>query len=164
MLGFLASCFPSRAKASCVFCDVTKENGFNVQYEDSDYIVFNDRSPAALHHMLVIPRKHVGSIKALRADDVGKLRAMERIGTERLDALEIPADKRLMGFHIPPFNSIDHLHLHVFGLPWRSELQHAKYPFKPGSSGKEKGWTWFVEIGQAIRILENGRRVQVAPC
>ncbi|VDB86653.1 unnamed protein product [Peniophora sp. CBMAI 1063] len=164
LFGFLSSCFPSQPEPSCAFCDATKENGFNVQYEDVDYIVLNDRSPAALHHMLVIPRKHVVSIKALNASDAGMLRDMERIGTERLDVLDVPQGQRLMGFHIPPFNSVDHLHLHVFGLPWRSGLKHAKYPFRAGSNGDVKGWTWFVEIEQAINILESGRRVQVKPC
>jgi hypothetical protein len=69
-----------------------------------------------------------------------------------------------MGFHIPPFNSVDHIHLHAFGLPWNSFLQRDKYPVKEGSVGNDKGWAWFVEVGQAIRILEKGAKVTVAPC
>lgn len=38
-----------------------------IEYEnapqDSKYIMFEDRSPAALQHYLVIPRDHIGKLK-----------------------------------------------------------------------------------------------------
>jgi sulfate adenylyltransferase (ADP) / adenylylsulfatase len=68
-----------------------------------------------------------------------------------------------MGFHIPPINSVDHLHLHVQGLPYKSIIRKASYPVVPGCDfhhkGFNKGFSWFVEVGQAIQILEQGGRV-----
>jgi hypothetical protein len=68
-----------------------------------------------------------------------------------------------MGFHISPFNTVDHLHLHVHGLPYKG-MRQAKYPIATGRSPHQKGLSWFAEVGQAIRILENGGRVRVIPC
>ena len=64
---------------SCVFCNITPENGFDVVWEacvysssgiklnnnsfaifqDETFIAFNDYKPAAQHHILVIPKSHV---------------------------------------------------------------------------------------------------------
>ena len=68
-----------------------------------------------------------------------------------------------MGFHIPPLNSINHLHLHVQGLPYRSPQQSIKYLIAPGFLYYLKGFSSVVEIRQAIQILENGKQIGIAP-
>ncbi len=68
-----------------------------------------------------------------------------------------------MGFHIPPFNSIYHLHLHIQGLPYKSRLQAAKYLIAPGFLHYSKGFSSFVEIRQAIQIVEKSKQIGVAP-
>lgn len=69
---------PTRHK-SCIFCNATPENGFDIVWEvclyslfcikldnnlfalcqDETFMAFNDYKPAAQHHMLVIPKLHV---------------------------------------------------------------------------------------------------------
>lgn len=71
---------------------------------------------------------------------------------------------RSLGFHIPPYTSVDHIHLHAQGLPFKSTLRKWKYPIVPGSKDRDKGLSWFVEAEQAVQILSKGRKVGILPC
>jgi len=126
-------------------------------------IAFADHKPAAQHHILVIPKSHVRNVRQLDKSAVGLIQSMEKIGHELLDDRAVPTSMRRMGFHISPFNSLDHLHLHVHGLPYKPARQ-TKYPIAVGKPPRQKGFSWFSEVGQTIRILENGGRVRVLPC
>ncbi|KAI5474954.1 hypothetical protein MNV49_002171 [Pseudohyphozyma bogoriensis] len=129
----------------CVFCDVSKEKGFKILYEDDKYVCFWDRSPGSKVHLLAVPKVHVESVKTLTRDHLGLVRELAEVGTKVLeDECGVdPAHQRL-GFHIPPyvlvpsssgrppvslnlahhnnpsfcsFYSIKHLHLHLLSLP-----------------------------------------------
>ncbi|KAL7004886.1 hypothetical protein EMMF5_005499 [Cystobasidiomycetes sp. EMM_F5] len=59
--------------------------------------------------------------------------------------------------------SVDHLHLHVFGLPFLSIVDKIKY--RPSYiKSRTKGLSHFIALEQAIRILEAGKKVSVMPC
>ncbi|KAG7444700.1 HIT-like protein [Guyanagaster necrorhizus] len=149
---------------SCVFCNVSKETGFNILWEDHKFIAFYDRNPACRHHVQLIPKTHIRSIKYLTKDDVQLVRDMADIGMNILSNLDIPKDMRRMGFHIPPFNSVNHLHLHLQGLPYKNFIRAAKYPVVQGGEHHDKGFSHFVEVEQAIRILEKGHGISLSPC
>ncbi|KAF8151248.1 HIT-like protein [Mycena galopus ATCC 62051] len=147
----------------CPFCDVSSKNGFNVVYEDELFVAFLDRKPAAEHHIQLVPKRHITSVKSLRKQDAELVRSMKAIGDKLLDGLGILQSKRVMGFHIHPFNSVNHLHLHVQGLPYKP-MRQVKYPISSGFGPFQKGFGWFVEPEQAARSLEKGRHVSVLPC
>ncbi|KAK0204371.1 HIT-like domain-containing protein [Desarmillaria ectypa] len=149
---------------SCVFCNVSKENGFSILWEDDKFIAFYDRDPACRHHVQLIPKAHIRSVKSLTKDDAQLVRDMAAIGMNILGKLNVTKDMRKMGFHIPPFNSVSHLHLHIQGLPYKTFLRAAKYSVARGGKRHDKGFSYFVEVEQVIRILEKGSRISISPC
>ncbi|KAI0368631.1 HIT-like protein [Pilatotrama ljubarskyi] len=148
----------------CIFCGVSKENGFNVVWENEHYAVFTDINPSCQHHLQIVPKKHIESVKSLGVSDVGMVQEMIEIAHEVLDSLDIPPHLRRLGFHIPPYISVPHLHMHVQALPYRSFLRRLKYPVVRGRQGQDKGFSWFVEAEQAVRLLEKGVQIRIKPC
>lgn len=55
---------------NCVFCKIIKgEIPSTKVYEDELVCAFNDINPAAKIHILVIPKKHINSLKELTEED-----------------------------------------------------------------------------------------------
>ncbi|KAI0359942.1 HIT-like protein [Trametes cingulata] len=151
-------------RSGCIFCGASKENGFNIVWENDHYAVFTDINPSCQHHLQIVPKKHIESVKNLSVTDVGMVQEMIEIGHEVLDRLDVPPHLRRLGFHIPPYISVPHLHMHVQALPYSSPLRRLKYPVVRGRRGQEKGFSWFVEADQAVRLLEKGVQVRILPC
>lgn len=59
--------------SSCAFCQPSTDR-FDIIAKDDHYLVFKDRSPAALYHLLAIPREHIDNVKSLEGSqgaDIG---------------------------------------------------------------------------------------------
>ncbi|KAF8442159.1 HIT-like domain-containing protein [Boletus edulis BED1] len=155
-----------RIVGQCVFCQAFTSNrgAFDIVWEDADFLAFRDHQPACLHHIQLIPKFHISSVRNLTSRDVDMIRRMESIGNDILDKYKVPQTHRKMGFHIPPFNTVQHLHLHVQALPYTSFVVQFKYPVARGFGALNKGFSWFVEVAQTIRILDKGSTVGVLPC
>ncbi|KAI1797192.1 HIT-like protein [Ganoderma leucocontextum] len=148
----------------CIFCGASKEKGFNIVWENDGYAVFTDINPSAEHHLQIIPKRHIESVKGLHPSDAVMVREMIELGHKVLDTLDTPSHLRRLGFHIPPYISIPHLHMHVQALPYRSLLRRLKYPVVTGRKGYEKGFSWFADAEQTARLLEKGVQVRILPC
>ena len=115
----------------CVFCAyASKQIEREFVYEDDQVVAFYSKSPAALKHLLVVPRAHIGTVNDLSATHLGLLKHMEVVGKKQLDEMvghDRTENQSLYGFHVPPFNSVDHLHLHCFVLPFLSGFKQLKY-------------------------------------
>ncbi|KAL6263976.1 hypothetical protein P5V15_004057 [Pogonomyrmex californicus] len=100
--------------ANCIFCKIIRnEESSEKIYEDDDVTCIKDINPASTHHYLILPNKHIRNAKTLKPEDselFDKIIATVDIISEKL-GLD-PASTRT-GFHWPPFNTINHLHLHV---------------------------------------------------
>ena len=56
--------------SDCIFCKIAaKEIPSTVVYEDEQVVAFKDLEPQAPVHVLVIPKKHVESVAALKEED-----------------------------------------------------------------------------------------------
>ncbi|NLY78074.1 MAG: histidine triad nucleotide-binding protein [Tissierellia bacterium] len=54
----------------CIFCKIAnKEIPSDIVYEDDKIIAFKDVSPQSPVHILVIPKKHIGSLNDLDEED-----------------------------------------------------------------------------------------------
>ena len=102
----------------CLFCKIAKyEISAKIQYEDDDFIAFDDINPKAKIHILVIPKKHIPSVAALDDSDLAL------VGKLILKARDIAKEKGIdkTGYRLV-FNSgtdagavVDHIHLHILG-------------------------------------------------
>ncbi|GAA5823516.1 hypothetical protein JCM5353_006289 [Sporobolomyces roseus] len=161
-------------KSDCIFCGVTTANpDFNVVHEDDEFVIFRDRSPGSKVHLLAIPKRHIDNVKTLSILDTDMLLRMKSVGQATLSKIGVPQGQQRLGFHIPPFFSVNHLHLHLLSLPlpfpgsikYRPSIPSSfnTPPTTPSTSKrtKLKGFAWFCEIDQVIRILQAGQKVKV---
>ncbi|XP_047342711.1 bifunctional adenosine 5'-phosphosulfate phosphorylase/adenylylsulfatase HINT4 [Impatiens glandulifera] len=117
------------ASAACVFCQIARATtATTLLHSDDRVVAFQDINPSAYRHYLVIPVAHIPTVKDLdrRPEDFALVSHMFQVG-QTLMSRDAPQSKHRFGFHQPPFNSVDHLHLHCFALPFIPKWKHIKY-------------------------------------
>jgi len=102
----------------CIFCKIAKGEGkAKIVYQNERVVAFEDIAPKAPVHILIIPKKHIGSINEVDNSDV------ELLGNLILAAKKIAEDMEVnhSGYRLI-FNvgrdsgqAIDHIHLHLLG-------------------------------------------------
>ena len=102
----------------CLFCRIiNKEIPSRLVYEDEKVLAFEDIKPQAPAHILIIPKKHLASLKEADENDQNLL------GYLLLTARKIAQDKGLAesGFRLVINSGPDsgqevyHLHVHLLG-------------------------------------------------
>lgn len=120
------------------------ESPARVFAETASLLAFEDRSPQAELHALIIPKKEIRSVFDLRSTDLAMLYELKEMADELYLRYESTtggngsgsggdganaqgAQGRRIVFHVPPFNSVQHLHLHVLsdrGLTMTGRLKY----------------------------------------
>lgn len=102
---------------SCIFCKlVNKSIPTKIVYEDDEIFVFNDLSPKAEIHLLIIPKQHLESTLELKSEHqalMGKMLVLANQlaiehGLNQGYKIQINTGKN-GGQEVP------HLHIHVVG-------------------------------------------------
>lgn len=107
----------------CIFCKIIAGDiPATLLYEDEDVLAFNDISPQAPTHLLVIPRKHITGPSALTDADQVLIGKLIKKGTELAAEVRLDDGYRLvMNNGEKAGQTVFHLHLHVLGgrvLTW----------------------------------------------
>ena len=113
---------PCNVEERCIFCKISSarlppgprslETCQVLLHETPDLVVFNDISPGAEFHALVVPKKHLKNCFDPAMSSL-LLSGMEEAAQEVLRQ-EGFADRNPRTFFIrPPWNSVDHVHMHI---------------------------------------------------
>ncbi|XP_057860097.1 bifunctional adenosine 5'-phosphosulfate phosphorylase/adenylylsulfatase HINT4 isoform X2 [Cryptomeria japonica] len=113
----------------CIFCPPAIFSSAKVLHQDDKVYAIEDIKPAALRHYLIIPVDHIATVRNLqrRKEDYALVEHMLKIGQSLLQRDAPGALQYRFGFHQPPFNSVNHLHLHCFALPYTPRWKKFKY-------------------------------------
>jgi histidine triad (HIT) family protein len=104
----------------CIFCKIIKkEISAEVLQESDNVVIIRDIRPSAPIHYLVLPKRHISSIKDTKIEDealLGNLIQEARIGAEKLG---LSGYKLVFNVGKDGGQIIDHIHLHLLG-GWKS--------------------------------------------
>ena len=104
--------------SDCLFCKIAAgEIPGDIVYEDDEMLAFNDISPQAPHHVLVIPKTHVATVNDLsaeHADLVGRLVLRAQAIARERDIQE-SGYRLILNCNAHGGQTVFHLHLHLLG-------------------------------------------------
>ncbi|KZC13539.1 Histidine triad nucleotide-binding protein 3 [Dufourea novaeangliae] len=101
-------------KENCIFCKIIENKAPSEKIYEDDYVTcIKDIKPASTHHYLILPNKHIRNAKELRVEDSELYAKMISTMDLILEKQGLDPEATRTGFHWPPFNTVDHLHLHV---------------------------------------------------
>lgn len=103
---------------SCIFCKIIKrEQPAKIVYEDDQVVAIEDIRPQAPVHLLVMPRKHVPSLKEAGNDDEPMMGHLFTVVAQLARERQLEARGYRTVINNGPWagQTVYHLHVHVLG-------------------------------------------------
>jgi histidine triad (HIT) family protein len=103
---------------NCLFCKMAAgEIKPDKVLETDEVLAFRDINPQAPLHVLVIPKRHIGTLNDLRAEDVGLVGKLYLAAAEvaRQNGVAESGYRTVMNCNRDAGQSVWHVHLHVLG-------------------------------------------------
>jgi histidine triad (HIT) family protein len=101
----------------CIFCKIIdRQAPAKIVYEDAWVVAFEDAHPQSPVHLLIVPRKHLPSLKEATAEDEPLLGRLLTVAARLARERQIERGYRtLINNGTLAGQSVFHLHLHVLG-------------------------------------------------
>ncbi len=102
---------------TCIFCHIIEHRlPAEILYEDKEITVFKDVNPAAPVHLLIVPKKHIDSLSALKEKDADLVKKMVLVAKMMAEKQGIQNGYRLIINNGREAGQVVyHLHLHLLG-------------------------------------------------
>ncbi len=104
--------------ADCIFCQIIQRQApAKIVFEDETVAAFEDLHPQAPVHLLVVPRKHLPSLKEATQDDEPLLGHLLAVAAQlaRDRGLEAKGYRAIINNGSWAGQSVYHVHVHVLG-------------------------------------------------
>jgi len=102
--------------SDCLFCKIRDgEIQGDIVYEDDDVLAFNDVSPQAPVHILIIPKKHISTVNDLTGADeavMGKLFAAAKVITSQ-EIVSEDSYRLVVNCNEKAGQTVFHIHMHL---------------------------------------------------
>lgn len=103
---------------NCIFCKIaTQEIPANIIYSNDHVIAFDDLHPQAVHHKVIIPRKHIATLNDLTNEDTMLVGHMIQAAKDLAKQLNIAEEgyRVVMNCNEGGGQTVFHIHLHLLG-------------------------------------------------
>ncbi len=103
---------------SCLFCQIAEKTiSSKMVYEDENLIAFEDVSPQAPVHILIVPRKHIPTGLDLTEEDRGMVGDIFLLAAKLARERDIASEgyRVVLNTNAGAGQSVFHLHYHLLG-------------------------------------------------
>lgn len=100
---------------NCIFCRIVAgEIPSNTIYEDDEFKVILDASPASRGHALILPKEHYADIYEIDEETAGRaMKLAKRLAIRMTDALSCDGLNILQNNHEAAGQTVFHFHMHL---------------------------------------------------
>lgn len=108
----------------CLFCKIAGgEVPATIVHQDEDVVAFEDISPQAPHHLVIIPRRHIATVNDLEPEDEALLGKLATTAKALASSRGFAADgyRLVMNCNDAGGQTVFHIHMHLLGgrnLAW----------------------------------------------
>ncbi|MEI6233796.1 MAG: histidine triad nucleotide-binding protein [Planctomycetota bacterium] len=104
--------------SDCIFCKIgSKQIQAMVVHDEDDLMAFRDINPQAPVHVLIIPKKHIGSMNDVDAADmslIGKMAAAAKLIAKQ-EKIAASGYRLVINTGSHGGQSVGHVHMHLLG-------------------------------------------------